>query len=58
MLPHATFSGAVMEELAGRLLDVRKCKFEPKHKNNLANEFCCFANYDLDENINGTSKAR
>ncbi|XP_067010570.2 EEF1A lysine methyltransferase 1 [Anabrus simplex] len=44
-------SGAVMEDLAKRLLDVRKCLFRPQHKNNLANEFLCFANYDLDEHI-------
>jgi hypothetical protein len=37
-----------MEELAKNLLDVRKCEFEPRHKNNLANEFCCYANYDID----------
>jgi hypothetical protein len=41
------FSGAKMEELAKRLLDVRKCEFEPHHKNNLANEFYCYANYDI-----------
>ncbi|KDR18927.1 EEF1A lysine methyltransferase 1 isoform X1 [Zootermopsis nevadensis] len=40
-------TGAKMEELAQRLLNVRKCKFEPRHKNNLANEFYCYANYDI-----------
>ncbi|XP_049941143.1 EEF1A lysine methyltransferase 1 [Schistocerca serialis cubense] len=37
-------TGAVMENLASRLLDVRKSYFQPKHKNNLANEFSCFTN--------------
>jgi hypothetical protein len=36
-----------MEELAKTLLNVRKCEFEPRHKNNLANEFYCYANYDI-----------
>lgn len=39
-------SGAIMEELFGRLLGVKRRQFEPKHKNNLANEFACFANFD------------
>lgn len=39
-------SGAVMEELYGRLLGVKRCRFRPMHKNNLANEFACFANFD------------
>ena len=41
-------TGAIMEDLAGRLLDLKKCKFTPEHKNNLANEFCCYANFDFD----------
>ncbi|XP_072382521.1 EEF1A lysine methyltransferase 1 [Diabrotica undecimpunctata] len=41
-------TGAVMEDLLKRLLDLRKTSFEPKHENNLANEFCCFTNFDLD----------
>ena len=40
--------GAVMEELAGRLLDLKICQFKPEHKNNLANEFRCYANFDFD----------
>ena len=40
--------GAVMEDLAGRLLGAQICRFEPRHSNNLANEFRCFANFDLD----------
>ena len=40
-----------MEELAERLLNVKKSKFEPKHKNNLANEFYCYSNFDMDSTI-------
>ncbi|KAG8239302.1 hypothetical protein J437_LFUL018858 [Ladona fulva] len=39
-------TGAVMEELAVNLLNVRKIAFEPKHKNNLANEFFCYTNFE------------
>jgi hypothetical protein len=41
------FLGAKMEDLARKLLNVRKCEFEPHHKSNLANEFYCYANYDI-----------
>lgn len=41
-------TGAVMADLADRLLSLKLCKFEPKHENNLANEFRCYANFDLD----------
>lgn len=44
-------SGSVMQELAKKLLNVKKCKFEPHHKNNLANEFWCFANFNFDDYI-------
>lgn len=40
-------TGAKMEELAERLLDVKKCDFQPRHQNNLANEFNCYANYEI-----------
>ncbi|GFN84644.1 protein-lysine N-methyltransferase n6amt2 [Plakobranchus ocellatus] len=39
-------TGAVMADLAKRLLQVKQCKFEPTHSNNLQNAFLCFANYD------------
>lgn len=45
------FIGAVMTELAERLLDVKKCDFIPGHRNNLANEFCCFSNFDFDKTL-------
>jgi hypothetical protein len=41
-------SGEVMAGLAARLLDLRICSFLPEHENNLANQFRCFANFDLD----------
>lgn len=38
-----------MADLAARLLDLKKSnKFEPHHKKNLANEFWCFSNFDID----------
>ncbi|OXU30096.1 hypothetical protein TSAR_004185 [Trichomalopsis sarcophagae] len=42
-------TGAVMSELAERLLNLKKCNFEPHHKNNLANEFWCYSNFDFDK---------
>lgn len=41
-------TGAIMQELAERLLDVKTCNFLPHHQNNLANEFYCYANFDFD----------
>lgn len=38
-----------MKELAEKLLDVTKCEFEPSHRNNLANEFWCYSNFEFDE---------
>ncbi|CAK9821613.1 EEF1A lysine methyltransferase 1 [Anthophora retusa] len=42
-------TGGVMGELAGRLLDVQICNFVPRHRNNLANEFYCYSNFDFDK---------
>lgn len=39
-------TGAVMEELALKLLNVRPCGFTPRHNRNLANEFLCYTNYE------------
>jgi len=44
-------AGAIMAELAERLLDVKKCDFLPGHKNNLANEFYCYSNFNFDKNL-------
>ncbi|XP_053564498.1 EEF1A lysine methyltransferase 1 [Bombina bombina] len=40
-------TGAVMEDLASKILGLKICKFIPKHTRSLANEFRCYANYDL-----------
>lgn len=37
-----------MADLAKRLLDLKQSKFIPKHRNNLANEFWCFTNFNID----------
>jgi hypothetical protein len=46
-------TGLVMEELAAKLLDVKPCKYVPRHCNNLGNEFRCYTNYhsQLDDNV-------
>ncbi|XP_058802292.1 EEF1A lysine methyltransferase 1 [Phymastichus coffea] len=41
-------TGSIMDELARKLLGVKKCNFKPGHKNNLANEFWCYSNFDFD----------
>ena len=48
--------GATMKELLERLLNLHCCEFLPKHKNNLANEFRCYANYDFDHGIAASNK--
>ena len=35
-----------MEEIAYKLLAVKPCNFQPKHDNQLQNEFRCYTNYD------------
>ncbi|XP_045463305.1 EEF1A lysine methyltransferase 1 [Harmonia axyridis] len=40
-------TGAVMAPIAEKLLNLKKTDFEPRHKNNLANEFGCFTNFDI-----------
>lgn len=37
-----------MADLVERLLDLKKTPFVPKHKNNLANEFWCYSNFEID----------
>ncbi|XP_078078246.1 EEF1A lysine methyltransferase 1 isoform X3 [Mustelus asterias] len=39
-------TGAIMEDLAAKLLSVKMCKFLPEHNRNLANEFRCYINYE------------
>ncbi|XP_018564060.1 EEF1A lysine methyltransferase 1 [Anoplophora glabripennis] len=42
-------TGAIMADLVRRLLDLKKSSFEPKHANNLANEFWCYTNFNIDD---------
>jgi len=44
-------TGAVMEDMAKRLLNLEKCNYVPGHRNNLANEFRCYTNYDMDSHV-------
>ncbi|XP_072332933.1 EEF1A lysine methyltransferase 1 [Scyliorhinus torazame] len=39
-------TGAIMEDLAAKLLSVKMSKFLPEHNRNLANEFRCYMNYE------------
>ncbi|BFZ09484.1 hypothetical protein BsWGS_12523 [Bradybaena similaris] len=39
-------TGAVMENLAHKLLNVSPCQFRPTHQNQLQNEFLCYTNYE------------
>ncbi|CAG2240743.1 EEF1AKMT1 [Mytilus edulis] len=39
-------TGAVMTDLADKLLGLKPCVFQPQHTNNLQNEFRCYTNYD------------
>lgn len=41
-------TGLVMEELAERLLGLKRCQFEVKHEKSLSNPFMCYANYNFD----------
>ncbi|XP_040282151.1 EEF1A lysine methyltransferase 1 [Bufo bufo] len=40
-------TGAVMEDLVTQILGLKMCAFLPKHNRSLANEFRCFANYEI-----------
>ncbi|XP_022916003.2 EEF1A lysine methyltransferase 1 [Onthophagus taurus] len=42
-------TGAIMEDLANKLLKLTKTSFEPQHKNNLGNKFHCYSNYNIDD---------
>ncbi|KAK4873447.1 hypothetical protein RN001_015476 [Aquatica leii] len=44
-------TGATMSDLAHRLLGLEKSAFKPSHHNNLANDFCCYSNFDVDDLI-------
>lgn len=38
-------TGATMEEIAKRAFDAVRTSFQPQHRNNLANAFACYTNY-------------
>eukprot|EP00095_Tigriopus_kingsejongensis_P010160 maker-scaffold575_size133042-snap-gene-0.36 protein:Tk10160 transcript:maker-scaffold575_size133042-snap-gene-0.36-mRNA-1 annotation:"metallophosphoesterase 1 isoform x1" len=40
-------TGALMGDMAERLLQLKAQEFKPTHRNNLANEFRCYANYTM-----------
>ncbi|KAJ3634863.1 hypothetical protein MTP99_007805 [Tenebrio molitor] len=44
-------TGAVMQQLVERLLDLKQTSFKPQHKNNLANEFSCYTNFSFQHEI-------
>ncbi|XP_071746801.1 EEF1A lysine methyltransferase 1 [Lepeophtheirus salmonis] len=45
-------TGKKMTDMCDRLMSLKVRKFAPKHKNNLANEFCCLTNYEeFDEHM-------
>uniref|UniRef100_A0A182VSY8 Protein-lysine N-methyltransferase n=1 Tax=Anopheles minimus TaxID=112268 RepID=A0A182VSY8_9DIPT len=45
-------SGAVVQEWAKLHLGVSMCLFRPEHERNLGNEFCSYANFDVDSILN------
>lgn len=44
-------SGHIVTDWAKSSLNLTKCMYQPQHERNLANEFCSFANFNLDEMI-------
>ncbi|KAF9797984.1 hypothetical protein SFRURICE_005781 [Spodoptera frugiperda] len=42
-------TGAIMKDKVKELLGLNLCEFQPHHRNNLANEFSCYANFELDD---------
>lgn len=42
-------TGSVQRELAEKFLSLKESSYKPQHKNNLANEFSSFANFELDK---------
>ncbi|XP_078442574.1 nucleic acid binding / methyltransferase isoform X2 [Wolffia australiana] len=43
----------VQEERAAELLNVRPCRFQPRHCSKLGNEFCLFTSYNPQERLGG-----
>lgn len=48
-------TGAVLKDQVEALLGLKSCIFKPQHKNNLANEFSCYSNFDLDSLLSSSS---
>lgn len=44
-------SGQVVAQFAKDFLHLDQCNYRPHHERNLANEFCSYANFNLDELI-------
>lgn len=42
-------TGSIQRDLAAKYLSLKESAYKPQHKNNLANEFSSFANFDLDK---------
>ena len=46
-------TGAVMQQPAAQLLNLRPAKFRPQHTNKLGNEFCLFTNVKPSQRMGG-----
>lgn len=42
-------TGSIQRDLAAKYLNLKETAYKPQHKNNLANEFSSFANFELDK---------
>lgn len=42
-------SGKTVELWAETFMNLKVCNFKPEHERNLGNEFCSFANFNLDK---------
>lgn len=41
-------SGQIASDWIKTFIHLNECEFRPEHARNLANEFCSYANFDLD----------
>lgn len=42
-------SGKTVKQWAENFMNLKVCSFKPEHERNLGNEFCSFANFNLDK---------
>lgn len=42
-------TGSIQRDFAKKFLDLKESTYQPQHKNNLANEFSSFVNFDLEK---------